>query len=243
MASPSDHAHLQQPAGIPHAERRLRPQRDTSCTSITPTTAPRATAPLTCITFRAPSSTTAGAPRSPGATRSIPRHGPSRLGPDGNGGLVKVPGDFRELQGTMWVHDHRFFFTAENVYKGNLMMINYYSGPDRGNEVLNDGVNLRLPSGKLLDWGNIDFDVNLIVSDAALDQDGQLSSTFSPPTVSWATCRSSTSPMLPFSRCCHASTASASSTRACRGSSSWRSPVSTGAPCRSSSSPTTAISW
>ena len=54
------------------------------------------------------------------------------------------------------------------------MMVNYYSGPDRGNEALTDGVNLKLPSGKLLDWGNIDFDVNLIVSDAATDQTGQL---------------------------------------------------------------------
>jgi FtsP/CotA-like multicopper oxidase with cupredoxin domain len=95
-------------------------------------------------------------------------------GPDGNGGLDFVAGDFRELQGTLWAHDHRFFFTAENVYKGNLMMINYYSGPDRGNEALRDGVNLRLPSGRLLDYGNIDFDVNLIVSDAATDQSGQL---------------------------------------------------------------------
>jgi len=86
---------------------------------------------------------------------------------------VRVAGDFRELQGTMWAHDHRFFFTAENVYKGNLMMINYYSGPDRGNEALNDGVNLRLPSGSHLDSGNLDFDVNLIVSDAAFDQHGQ----------------------------------------------------------------------
>jgi FtsP/CotA-like multicopper oxidase with cupredoxin domain len=94
-------------------------------------------------------------------------------GPNGNGGLEYVAGDFREIQGTMWAHDHRFFFTAENVYKGNIMMINYYSGPDRGNEQLVDGVNLRLPSGKLLDYGNIDFDVNLIVSDLATRQDGQ----------------------------------------------------------------------
>ena len=95
-------------------------------------------------------------------------------GPDGNGGLVKVAGDFREIQGTMWAHDHRFFFTAENVYKGNLhAMINYYSGPDRGNEQLTDGVNLRLPSGKFLDFGNVDFDVNLIISDGATTQDGQ----------------------------------------------------------------------
>jgi FtsP/CotA-like multicopper oxidase with cupredoxin domain len=52
--------------------------------------------------------------------------------------------------------------------------VNYYSGPDRGNEALADGVNLRLPSGSLLDWGNIDFDVNLIISDAALGPNGQL---------------------------------------------------------------------
>src|ERR1044071_6240191 len=68
-------------------------------------------------------------------------------GPNGNGGLNKVAGDFREIQGTLWAHDHRFFFTAENGYKGNLGMVNYYSGRDRGNETLNDGVNLRLPSG------------------------------------------------------------------------------------------------
>jgi FtsP/CotA-like multicopper oxidase with cupredoxin domain len=92
----------------------------------------------------------------------------------GHGGLVNVAGDFRELQGTMWFHDHRFFFTAENVYKANFAMVNYYSGPDRGNELLNDGVNLRLPSGSMLDFGNIDFDVNLIVSDAAFNPNGQL---------------------------------------------------------------------
>src|SRR5215468_3142973 len=99
---------------------------------------------------------------------------PRASGPDGNGGLVQVAGDFRELQGTMWAHDHRFFFTSENVYKGNLGMVNLYSGPDRGNETLTDGVNLRLPSGSLLDFGNTDFDVNLIISDAAFGPTGQL---------------------------------------------------------------------
>ncbi|MEK7761760.1 MAG: multicopper oxidase domain-containing protein, partial [Nitrospirota bacterium] len=94
-------------------------------------------------------------------------------GPDGHGGLVQVPGDWRELQGTLWFHDHRFFFTAENVYKGMAAMMNYYSGPDRGNETLDDGVNLRLPSGSLLDYGNLDFDVNLFISDLGTDQDGQ----------------------------------------------------------------------
>ena len=94
-------------------------------------------------------------------------------GPDGHGGLVQVPGDWRELQGTLWFHDHRFFFTAENVYKGMAAMMNYYSGPDRGNETLDDGVNLRLPSGSLLDYGNLDFDVNLFISDLGTDQDAQ----------------------------------------------------------------------
>jgi FtsP/CotA-like multicopper oxidase with cupredoxin domain len=106
---------------------------------------------------------------------NLPNAALKASGPDGNGGLVNVPGDFRELQGTMWAHDHRFFFTAENVYKGALCMVNYYSGPDRGNEVIpGGGVNLRLPSGNQLDWGNVDFDVNLVVSDAATDADGQL---------------------------------------------------------------------
>ena len=98
---------------------------------------------------------------------------PRASGPDGNGGLINVAGDFREIQGTLWAHDHRFFFTAENVYKGNFGMINMYSGPDRGNETHNDGINLRLPSGSLLDYGNVDFDVNLIISDAATDPTGQ----------------------------------------------------------------------
>jgi manganese oxidase len=94
--------------------------------------------------------------------------------PDGSGGLVKVAGDWRELQGTLWAHDLRFFFTAQNVYKGAYGIVTHYSGRDRGNETLNDGVNLRLPSGDQLDFGNTDFDVNLTIRDVAFDQDGQL---------------------------------------------------------------------
>jgi FtsP/CotA-like multicopper oxidase with cupredoxin domain len=94
-------------------------------------------------------------------------------GPDDSTGIVKVAGDWREIQGTMWAHDHRFFFTAENVYKGNVGMVNYYSGRDRGHETITSGTNLRLPSGTRLPWGNIDFDVNLVVSDGATDPNGQ----------------------------------------------------------------------
>jgi FtsP/CotA-like multicopper oxidase with cupredoxin domain len=100
---------------------------------------------------------------------------PRTCGIDKNGRHIPIRGDFRELQSTLWFHDHRFFFTAENVYKGNLGMMNYYSGPDRGFEGDDgDSVNLRLPSGTQLPWGNIDFDVNLVISDFATAPDGQL---------------------------------------------------------------------
>ena len=46
-----------------------------------------------------------------------------------------------------WFHDHMFSFTAQNIYKGNFATMNMYSGLDRGNEEIDDGVNLRLPSG------------------------------------------------------------------------------------------------
>jgi len=100
--------------------------------------------------------------------------------PDGNGGLINVPGDWRETMSTHWFHDHMLDFTAQNVYKGNAVMMNYYSGLDRGNEGLNcnyddpSNVNLCLPSGTALDWGNRDYDVNILVADKAWDADGQL---------------------------------------------------------------------
>src|SRR3954467_9735226 len=75
---------------------------------------------------------------------------------------------------THWFHDHMFSFTAQNVYKGNAAMFNIYSSLDRGAEDINDGVNLRLPSGTAKPWGNLDYDVNLMLSDKAWDQNGQL---------------------------------------------------------------------
>jgi FtsP/CotA-like multicopper oxidase with cupredoxin domain len=75
---------------------------------------------------------------------------------------------------THWFHDHMFSFTAQNVYKGNAAMNNIYSSLDRGNEAINDGVNFRLPSGTTKDWGNLDYDVNLMLADKAWDSAGQL---------------------------------------------------------------------
>jgi len=94
--------------------------------------------------------------------------------PDGSGGITKVPGDWRETMSTHWFHDHMFSFTSQNVYKGNAAMFNIYSSLDRGNEGINDGVNLRLPSGTTNDWGNLDYDVNLMLADKAWDSSGQL---------------------------------------------------------------------
>jgi len=94
--------------------------------------------------------------------------------PDGNGGIINVPGDWRETMSTHWFHDHMLDFTAQNVYKGVAAMMNYYSSLDRGNEGIDDGVNLRFPSGTSLDWGNRDYDINLVIADKAWDQEGQL---------------------------------------------------------------------
>ena len=94
--------------------------------------------------------------------------------PDGKGGITNIPGDWRETMSTHWFHDHMLDFTAANVYKGNAAMMNYYSSLDRGNEGLDDGVNLRFPSGTALDWGNRDYDVNLLIADKAWDREGQL---------------------------------------------------------------------
>jgi FtsP/CotA-like multicopper oxidase with cupredoxin domain len=94
--------------------------------------------------------------------------------PDGNGGITKLPGDWQETMSTHWFHDHMFSFTSQNVYKGNAAMFNIYSSLDRGNEGLNDGVNLRLPSGTAKDFANLEYDVNLMLAEKAFDANGQL---------------------------------------------------------------------
>ena len=100
--------------------------------------------------------------------------------PDGNGGVKKIRGDWRETMSTHWFHDHMLDFTAQNVYKGSAAMMNYYSAVDRGNEGLDchyedpNNANLCLPSGTALDWGNRDYDVNLMIAGKAWDATGQL---------------------------------------------------------------------
>jgi len=95
--------------------------------------------------------------------------------PDGSGHINNVPGDWHETMSTHWFHDHMFSFTSQNVYKGNCALMNLYSSLDRGNEGIKDGVNLCLPSGTTKDWGNLDYDVNLMLADKAWNNNGQLS--------------------------------------------------------------------
>ena len=103
---------------------------------------------------------------------------PKAGSPNDAGGITKVPGDWHETMSTHWFHDHMFSFTSQNVYKGNAGMFNLYSALDRGAEDINDGVNLRLPSGRAsvsgVSWGNLHYDVNLMLADKAWDANGQL---------------------------------------------------------------------
>ncbi len=122
----------------------------------------------------------AGYPLGPEDTRCLPSSAPGQgcipafalqlLGKR----TANIPGDWRETMSTHWFHDHMLDFTAQNVYKGNAAMMNYYSSLDRGNERVRDGVNIALPSGDALAWGNRDYDVNLMLAEKAWDQEGQL---------------------------------------------------------------------
>ncbi len=123
-------------------------------------------------------------------TASDPRAGT----PDGQGGIIRIRGDWRETMSTHWFHDHMLDFTAPNVYKGNIAVMNYYSALDRGREPASaaeaaggpatpgygchyanaNNVNLCLPSGSALDWGNRSYDTQLVISDKAWDERGQL---------------------------------------------------------------------
>jgi manganese oxidase len=94
--------------------------------------------------------------------------------PNGNGGITNVPGDYHETMSSHWFHDHMFTYTDQNVYKGIAGMTNIYSSLDRGNEGHNDGINLQLPSGTAADWGNLQYDINLMFADKAWDSNGQL---------------------------------------------------------------------
>jgi FtsP/CotA-like multicopper oxidase with cupredoxin domain len=74
-------------------------------------------------------------------------------------------GDPREADTTLWYHDHRLDFTAQNTYKGLVGFYDLYddvTGLDTGDET----AGLRLPSGE--------FEVPLVFADKQFTRDGEL---------------------------------------------------------------------
>jgi FtsP/CotA-like multicopper oxidase with cupredoxin domain len=74
-------------------------------------------------------------------------------------------GDYREALGTLWYHDHRLDFTAQNVYAGMAGMAPIYDHLDSGDEHDSNPLALRLPSGE--------YDVPLIFHDRVFDSQGR----------------------------------------------------------------------
>ena len=75
-------------------------------------------------------------------------------------------GDVRETMNTLWYHDHRFDFTAQNVYKGLAGFYLLFDERDSGDENDPNPLAFRLPSGE--------FDVPLLFADKVFDADGQV---------------------------------------------------------------------
>lgn len=74
-------------------------------------------------------------------------------------------GDAREALGTLWYHDHKLDFTAQNVYAGLAGLNCIYDEFDSGDHSESSG--LRLPCGD-----NYEFDVPLVFHDRAFDANG-----------------------------------------------------------------------
>jgi FtsP/CotA-like multicopper oxidase with cupredoxin domain len=71
-------------------------------------------------------------------------------------------GDPREAMSTLWYHDHRIDFTAQNTYKGLAGFYLLFNDQDTGDET----TGYRLPSGN--------YDVPLALADKVFDESGQL---------------------------------------------------------------------
>jgi FtsP/CotA-like multicopper oxidase with cupredoxin domain len=78
---------------------------------------------------------------------------------------LSCPGDWKETQSTLWFHDHRFDFTAQNVYKGLASFYTLFS-KDINLDTDDETTGLRLPSGK--------YDIPLLFTDKVFDQTGQM---------------------------------------------------------------------
>src|SRR5216683_1382743 len=79
-------------------------------------------------------------------------------------------GDINESMSSLWYHDHRVDFTAQNVYKGLAGMYNLYNDFDTGDET----TGFRLPGVPNPTTGVPDFDVNMLFADRCFDNTGLL---------------------------------------------------------------------
>lgn len=77
-------------------------------------------------------------------------------------------GDPTEALGTLWYHDHRIDFTAQNVYKGLTGFYLIFDEIDSGNEIDPNPNALRLPSG----IGK--YDIPLVFQDKSFDSSGYM---------------------------------------------------------------------
>ncbi len=75
------------------------------------------------------------------------------------------PGDWQETQSTLWFHDHRFDFTAQNVYKGLASFYTLFSD-DIKLDTDDETTGLRLPSGE--------YDIPMLITDKSFDTNGQM---------------------------------------------------------------------
>lgn len=78
---------------------------------------------------------------------------------------LQCKGDWQETQSTLWFHDHRYDYTAQNVYKGLASFYTLYSD-DINLDTEDEKDGLRLPSG--------DYDIPILITDKSFDASGQM---------------------------------------------------------------------
>ena len=108
------------------------------------------------------------------------KYGPTMTGPGlykdhlysnclaGYDAFHETQGDHREALGTLWYHDHRLDFTAQNVYKGLSGFYLLFDELDSGDENDPNPAALRLPSGVGV------YDIPLVFQDKQFDANGML---------------------------------------------------------------------
>jgi FtsP/CotA-like multicopper oxidase with cupredoxin domain len=89
-------------------------------------------------------------------------------------GSTHIPqnGDINESLSTLWYHDHRVAFTAQNTYKGLAGFYLLFNQYDCGDETRAGG--FRLPGVRTGDYEPVKYDIPLMLTDRRFDEYGQL---------------------------------------------------------------------